>query len=446
MGTNLEARLRSAERTDVSTLRKLMPIDPSQGFVNWDSPPTYDDDVDEEEPIEGPLASDLEDEYEGDEFSPMFGGLYPEDDQLEEEEPTGDIDNYEEVDEDFSAKAEAPAIFIFGDSTADVGTNNFLPNTTALANFPYNGIDYPFSRPTGRFSNGFNTADQIARLFGYKRSPPPFLLLVSRQFSFKQNMLRGVNFASAGAGILDATGLIKWKEVVSMGKQVQQFEMVRGNISEIMGPTEIAGVLSKSLFFISVGSNDIFDYQDFNSTTLSKQDFMDTLEFSFHNHLKNLYDLGARKFGIVSVAPVGCLPSQRANNTSGQCKEELNELARMSHTRMGGLLQALSFQLKEMKHSLGNAYEMTINIIEDPLAFGFKDVKGACCGTGNFNGEGPCVKFFDPNLCSNCREYLFWDFFHPTAFASELAALTLYGGGPRFVKPMNFSQLAMVHV
>jgi hypothetical protein len=62
----------------------------------------------------------------------------------------------------------------------------------------------------------------------------------------------------------------------------------------------------------------------------------------------------------------------------------------------------------------------------------------------NFNGEGPCVKFFDPNLCSKRRQYLFWGFFHPTAFASELAALTLYGGGPRFVKPMNFSQLAMV--
>lgn len=90
----------------------------------------------------------------------------------------------------------------------------------------------------------------------------------------------------------------------------------------------------------------------------------------WHLQWQNLYDLGARKFGIVSVAPVGCLPSPRANNTSGHCKEELNELARMSHTRMEGLLQALSFQLKEMKYSLGNASEMTINIIEDPLAFG----------------------------------------------------------------------------
>jgi hypothetical protein len=37
-------------------------VDPSQGFVDWDSPPTYDEDVNEEDSIEEPLASDLEEE------------------------------------------------------------------------------------------------------------------------------------------------------------------------------------------------------------------------------------------------------------------------------------------------------------------------------------------------------------------------------------------------
>lgn len=55
-----------------------------------------------------------------------------------------------------------PAVFIFGDSTMDVGTNNFLPVSQEIkADFYYNGIDYPFSEPTGRFSNGYNTADRI---------------------------------------------------------------------------------------------------------------------------------------------------------------------------------------------------------------------------------------------------------------------------------------------
>ncbi|XXG40395.1 hypothetical protein AAC387_Pa01g1123 [Persea americana] len=57
-----------------------------------------------------------------------------------------------------------PALFIFGDSTVDVGTNNFLPRTFIRANFPHNGIDFPKARPTGRFSNGFNTADFLGML------------------------------------------------------------------------------------------------------------------------------------------------------------------------------------------------------------------------------------------------------------------------------------------
>ena len=69
--------------------------------MDWDSPPIYDDDVNVEDPIEGPLASNVEQEYEEDGFSPMFGGLYPkEDDPLEEEEPTEDIAEYYEEDED----------------------------------------------------------------------------------------------------------------------------------------------------------------------------------------------------------------------------------------------------------------------------------------------------------------------------------------------------------
>lgn len=51
-----------------------------------------------------------------------------------------------------------PAYFVFGDSYADVGTNNYVPNATALANFPPYGETY-FHKPTGRFTNGRNIVD-----------------------------------------------------------------------------------------------------------------------------------------------------------------------------------------------------------------------------------------------------------------------------------------------
>jgi phospholipase/lecithinase/hemolysin len=59
-----------------------------------------------------------------------------------------------------------PAIYVFGDSTADVGNNNYLTGSNvAKANFPHNGVDFPTRRPTGRFSNGYNGIDFLGTLY-----------------------------------------------------------------------------------------------------------------------------------------------------------------------------------------------------------------------------------------------------------------------------------------
>lgn len=51
------------------------------------------------------------------------------------------------------------AVFILGDSTADVGTNSFLTDSRFRANIPHNGTDFPGCIATGRFRNGPNSAD-----------------------------------------------------------------------------------------------------------------------------------------------------------------------------------------------------------------------------------------------------------------------------------------------
>lgn len=62
-----------------------------------------------------------------------------------------------------------PAVYVFGDSTVDVGNNQYLPGNSALQ-LPY-GIDFPHSRPSGRFSNGYNVADFVGP---YACMPIPF--------------------------------------------------------------------------------------------------------------------------------------------------------------------------------------------------------------------------------------------------------------------------------
>ncbi|MBA0760248.1 hypothetical protein Gotri_023007 [Gossypium trilobum] len=300
-----------------------------------------------------------------------------------------------------SANAEVPAIFILGDSTVDVGTNNYLPDSNITANFPHNGVDFPFQRATGRFSNGLNTADFLAKFFGFKRSPVSFLSL-NGTLAIKKRRFRGVNFASAGSGLLDITGQTSTQKanVVPMGEQVYQFSMVYNDLVASKGTSEAQNFLSKSLIFISVGSNDIVG-NHYSKNPIPKEQFIPNLAVVYEKHLR-----------------------------------ELNDQAEAFFSTMDTLMRNLGYENKDIKYSLGNTFNITKPVIDNPQNSSFTDVKNACCGNGTLH----CTPL--ASLCSNRHKYLFWDLFHPTQAASRLAASILFVGDSRFATPVNFSQLA----
>ncbi|KAL5706323.1 hypothetical protein ACHQM5_024509 [Ranunculus cassubicifolius] len=318
-----------------------------------------------------------------------------------------------------AANAAVPAIYIFGDSLVDVGTNDYR-QTIARADFPYNGIDFPGSKPTGRFSNGLNTADTLARQMGFSRSPPPYLSLLNNTNNLNSHIQLGINFASGGSGLLDTTGSSRYGSAVTLTEQVKQFNSVRKTIDRLQGENATKRFLSKSIFITSVAAMILWIF----TTQI----------------IARLYSLGARKFGVISVPPIGCCPYYRAENPKSGCLEDLNKYARIFHSSLKTLLKEIRREFKDVKYSLGNAYEMVKSFMDNPLPFGFKEVKTACCGNGTYNGHSPCLP--DAHLCSNRHEYLFWDLYHPTQAAAELAALTLYGGSKEFATPINFRELA----
>ncbi|PIN10489.1 Triacylglycerol lipase [Handroanthus impetiginosus] len=334
-----------------------------------------------------------------------------------------------------------PLVFILGDSTADVGTNNHLNQSDIKANFPHNGIDFPHSRSTGRFSNGFNSADYLAKLFGLRRSPPPFLsLLTLEPHHFRKHLFKGVNFASAGSGLLDTTG--SNLTVVALSEQITQLTTVRDNFTAMIGSNATEAMLSEALFFISIGSNDIFGYFA-NKSTMPKEKFISTLISTYSAHITTLYGLGARKFGIISVPPIGCCPSQRLVQKiitgKDDCFNSTNDFAQTFYSALDNLLHNITSQLPGIKYSLGNSFKMTMDVIANATLYEFTNVKAACCGHGDLKAQGPCNQ--TASLCPDRREYLFWDLFHPTKKASDLAAETLYSGTTDYVSPINFSQL-----
>ncbi|KAK8546849.1 hypothetical protein V6N13_093888 [Hibiscus sabdariffa] len=109
------------------------------------------------------------------------------------------------------------AFFVFGDSLVEAG-NNYYIDTLAAPGFP-NGIDFPKGTPSRRYTNSRMITDIIGKLLqnsfiisdqnvgtceelGFKDYTPPFLA----PNTTGDVILKGVNYASSGAGILQATG------------------------------------------------------------------------------------------------------------------------------------------------------------------------------------------------------------------------------------------------
>ncbi|CAL5050221.1 unnamed protein product [Urochloa decumbens] len=332
-----------------------------------------------------------------------------------------------------------PAVYVFGDSILDVGNNNYLPGADVpRANMPYYGVDFPGGgRPTGRFSNGYNVADFIAKAMGFKRSPPAYLSLTPRSSRLVFRGLGGVNYASGGAGILDST--LSGKNI-PLSKQVRNLGVTRAEMVTILGATTANDLLSKSLFLFAIGTNDM---AAFAATQGQQQSdvaaFYSSLISNYSSTITEVYGMGARKFSVINVGQIGCAPLERAQSPTDACADATNALAAGFDVALGSLLATLQHRLHGLAYSLGDLYGLMQATIADPGAAGLSNVDTACCGGGRLGAQSGC----QPNstVCADRRRYLFWDYGHPTQRAAELVASAFYDGPARFTWPVNLKQL-----
>ncbi|KAL6603434.1 hypothetical protein ACP70R_043795 [Stipagrostis hirtigluma subsp. patula] len=341
---------------------------------------------------------------------------------------------------------QVPAMYVFGDSTLDVGNNNHLPGKDVpRANKAYYGIDLPGSgKPTGRFSNGYNTADFVAKTLGFEKSPMAYLALKARNVLAPGALSRGVSYASAGgwySRLHDNAG-----NNIPLSTQVRYFASTKAEMVAKAGPRAVGGLLSRSFFLVGVGSNDMFAF----ATALARQNrsptptevaaFYSSLISNYSAAITELYALGARKFGIINVGGVGCVPWVRAQNAAGACSDELNQLAVGFDGGLRTLLAGLARKLPGLAYSLADSFRLSS--VTDPVATKFASADSACCGGGRLGAAAACAREPGVAVCANRDQYVFWDWVHPSQRAAELSAQAYYDGPAQFTEPINFKQLA----
>ncbi|KAJ6791429.1 GDSL esterase/lipase [Iris pallida] len=314
-----------------------------------------------------------------------------------------------------------PVTFVFGDSLTDVGNNNHLQYSLAKSNYPWYGVDYENGQPTGRFSNGRTIGDIVSAKLGIP-SPPPYLSVSMNDDA----ILKGINYASGGAGILNETGFY-FIEKLSFYDQIACFENTKAAITRKIGKKASEKLCNDALYFIGLGSNDYVNnyLQPFlaDAQEYSHDDFLDLVISTLDGQLRRLYGLGARKMVFHGLGPLGCIPSQRVKSKSGRCMERVNQWVLQFNSRVQKLLLRLNSKLRAAQLTFADSYPIVLDLIENPKAYGFKISNTSCCNVDTSLG-GLCLP--NSKLCKNRKDYVFWDAFHPSDAANAVIADRLF--------------------
>jgi phospholipase/lecithinase/hemolysin len=82
--------------------------------------------------------------------------------------------------------------------------------------------------------------------------------------------------------------------------------------------------------------------------------------------------MGARKFVIASVGPLGCIPYRLTFTLAenGECDQNVNLQIQSFNAGLEGLLNQLNSQLSGSLFVYANAYDKFFEMIQNPTEFG----------------------------------------------------------------------------
>lgn len=209
-----------------------------------------------------------------------------------------------------------------------------------------------------------------------------------------------------------------------------------------------------------------------------------TLFFLLLLFWQRIHSLGARKFVLLGTGPVGCCPARR-NDKTGECNEKGNSISAKYSDGLKSMIQQLKPALG-INYSFFETYGILRNIVQNPSSYGthiaplqyigltymldnhhrlksclalyavlkadrriitkfassyvsgFNETKAACCGLGYLNAKAPCLPV--SSYCSNRRDHVFWDFYHPTEATHRILVEHLFQGST-YTVPMNVEEL-----
>ncbi|KAL5719069.1 hypothetical protein ACHQM5_011901 [Ranunculus cassubicifolius] len=337
-----------------------------------------------------------------------------------------------------------PALFVLGDSSVDCGTNNYLSTFAHADMLPY-GRDFDTHRPTGRFCNGRIPVDYLALRLGL-----PFVPAYLAQGGSVQEMIHGLNYASAGAGIIFSSGS-ELGQHISLTQQIQQVSDTFQQLIIDLGDEAATALISKSVFYLSIGSNDYIHYYLRNVSRVQglylPWGFNHLLVTTVKQELKNLYNANVRRMVVMGLAPIGCAPRYlwQYSSKDGECVKEINDMVMEFNFAMRFMVEELIHELPDYAITFCDTFEASMDIMKNRQQYGFEVTTDACCGFGQYNGWLMCLS--SEMACNNASNHVWWDQFHPTDAVNSILADNVWSGQHmNMCYPMNLREMVVAPV
>ncbi|KAE9451122.1 hypothetical protein C3L33_16975, partial [Rhododendron williamsianum] len=237
----------------------------------------------------------------------------------------------------------------------------------------------------------------------------------------------GVNYGSAGCGILPQTGQLIHENgnCWSFDQQIAYFNRtVFDNLTTLFNNEDLIKHLRDSVFLISFGINDYgFNYlrPTYNGSLakLEPEVFAKYVLNELSFRLTILHGLGGRKFVVNNIWPLGCTPGFSIGQPGGDscCDEKINQLVIPYNNSLPQMLMKLEATLPGFLFTASDDFQFILDLKMNTAQYGITNITGSCL-TNTYWAEP----------CRDRGQYLYYDSVHTTQAADFIYALNCFNG------------------
>ncbi|XP_051125533.1 GDSL esterase/lipase At1g31550-like [Andrographis paniculata] len=331
------------------------------------------------------------------------------------------------------------SIVSFGDSLTDTG--NILSVAVHKAMPPTGKPPFGrtfFNRPTGRYCDGRLVIDFIAQSLGLPLLKPYFSDGGNEE-ERRRSLATGVNFAVAGATVLDSEfyDKIGYHNPVTNNSLTIQLDWFRSFLTRLPDGRKY---VERSLVVVGeIGVND-YNYLLQQGTTLDQlQTLVPQVVSSIGSTIQELIKHGVATMLVPGHPPIGCWPIYLTLHNSGTdkydprtgCLDWLNDFSKYHNSLLLEELEKIRDLHPQINIIYADYYNAAMRMYLSPDKFGFGSrVLRGCCGGGgpyNYNTSAGCG---DEGVesCDNPGSYASWDGVHYTEAGNRVIAQGILEG------------------